>query len=248
VEHYDQSFLDPEDSLFQDKALVDQYVLQQWRLTYNNTFYAIDDVVFSRAFTDDITRFPHHLGIAWHLGKEPLEIFTIAKKLVDLCDPLPPEGAKLKALRRHLDREVSSCADEIKLQTRLSSSVMVLDLARAIVEGNFARGTNPLGFGRRICTTLTQDSVIPAIIIKRHRLLEYRYDMSSIYTTVPACNAGDEHEPVLSIDQLRECVAHKFYARAGRSFDIQIEGTWEDCKDTFQEELPFILPFTAPEP
>jgi len=96
VEHYDQSFLDLEDSLFQDNYLIERHVLEQWRLAYNNTFYAINDAVFVNAFSDDITHFPYHLGVAWHLAKEPLEIFAIAKKLVDLCDLLAPEGGKLK--------------------------------------------------------------------------------------------------------------------------------------------------------
>jgi len=139
---------------------------------YNNTFYVINDAVFANAFTDDISSFPYHLGVAWHLTKEPPEIFAIAKKLVDLCDCLPPVGAKLKASWRHLNREVSSCVEEIELQTRLNSFITELDLARVIAEGNFMQGADLLGLGRHIRTTLTQHSVIPAIIIKRHPLLE----------------------------------------------------------------------------
>jgi len=135
---------------------------------YNNTFYAINNAVFANTLSEDITSFPYHLGVAWHLAKEPQEIFAIAKKLVDLCALLPPVGEKLKASWRHLDSEVSFCMEKIELQTQLDSYVTELDLARVIAGGNFLQTPDPFGLGRRICSALTQDSVIPAIIIKRH--------------------------------------------------------------------------------
>jgi len=78
-----------------------------------------------------------------------------------------------------------------------------------IAEGNYIQGTDPFGLSRRIHSALTRihsaftkDSVIPAIIIKRHGLLEYRYDASAIYNSTLVLNTRGELELVPSIDQL----------------------------------------------
>jgi len=136
------------------------------------------------------------------------------------------------------------------VQTRLNKFVTELDLAHVVAHrayGNYLQGTDPLGLGRSIHSTLTQDSVILAIIIKRHRLLEYWYNTSVIYNVTPVLNSRGKLEIVPSIDQFWDHVACAFYARAGRGLEIPIKGTWEDCEGLFQEELPFIPAYMQPE-
>jgi len=216
---------------------------------YNNTFYAIDDAVYENIFNEDIRRFPYHLGVAWHLAKDPPEIYAIAKQLVDLCDCLPPEGDRPQASWRHLEREVSKCVEEIVVQTRLNKFVMEIQLAQVIAHGNYItryRWYRHFGPNRSLCLTVTQDSVIPAIIIKRHRLLEYWYDTSRIYNTNPVISNSSKLGVVPSIDQFREQIATAIYARVGRQLRIPIEGTCEDREGLFQDELPFIPSYIPP--
>jgi len=54
VAHYEESFLDPENTLFKDEAQIEAYTLDQWWYAYTYTFYAINDAVFANTFNQDI--------------------------------------------------------------------------------------------------------------------------------------------------------------------------------------------------
>jgi len=67
-------------------------------------------------------------------------------------------------------------------------------------------------------------SVVPAIIIKRHRLLTFRY----------CC--------VLTINKFHDLVAQALLHLRNSEPRVEIQGSWEDTTGSYQEELQLILP------
>jgi len=133
--------------------------------------------------------------------------------------------------------------EEIKVQTCLNSYMTELNLANVVAQGSYILELpNPLGLGshRAIQSTLTQDSIAPAIIFKRHQLLEYWYNTSAIYDAAPVPNNQGTLVPVPMIDQFRGRITRALLASVGRHTQIEIEGTWEDQGCQYIEELPFI--------
>jgi len=164
------------------------------------------------------------------------------------------------AFTEHLWREVSKCVEEISQQAINTRTVD--GLAQFVIAENYLQGIeDPSLFYQ-------QDSAVPAIVIKRHCLLEHRYNTRVIFnqhTRHPAptrdeeVNNDDNDEDLLvpnkyvytnipSIDQFRGNVARALYNAAGRASDFDIQGTWEDREGLFQEELLFIPAYTPSEP
>jgi len=72
VAHYEESFLDSEDTLFKDEAQIEASGGTHILIPFTQSMMQF-------AFTDTFNQFPYHLGVAWHLAKSPPEIFKIAK-------------------------------------------------------------------------------------------------------------------------------------------------------------------------
>jgi len=59
-------------------------------------------------------------------------------------------------------------------------------------------------------------SAIPAIIIKRHRLLEHWYNTSNVYNVVPLSDWEDTYIPIPTIDQFQSLVAWALLVHMGK--------------------------------
>jgi len=172
----------------------------------------------------------------------------MARKLTATCLDITPDYRKIRAIPGNLEREVFKCIEEISQQA--VNTRTVVGLAQFIIAENYQQ----------------QNSAVPAIVIKRHGLLEHWYNTRSIFNQctrhpTPRDQEVDDDDVedlfgpeeyvytnVPSIEQFRGHIAQALYARGGREPAFTIEGTWEDCKALFQEELPFILALTPPEP
>jgi len=92
----------------------------------------------------------------------------MARKLIATCLDITPDIGKLGAFPEHLWREVSKCVKEISQQTVNPRTAD--ELAQFVIAENYLQGVeNPNLFYQ-------QNSAVPAIVIKRHHLLEHCYD------------------------------------------------------------------------
>jgi len=56
---------------------------------------------------------PDHLGVTWHFGRPPQEIYKTAKKLIAPYQDIDPNYSRIGAFSAHLQREVANCVEEI---------------------------------------------------------------------------------------------------------------------------------------
>jgi len=75
--------------LFAREYNVDKYAERQWEFAYYNTLCVIDDTTL-KGDQNFVPHNPDHLGITWHFGRPPQEIYTTAKKLLLTCDSIDP--------------------------------------------------------------------------------------------------------------------------------------------------------------
>jgi len=102
-----------QEDLFPDEDSIDKYIFNQWTFALNNTYYAVDNQSWQNTFKWDYRYFPRHLGVTWHIGRSPQEIYETARKLIANCLDITPECGKTGAFTEHLWREVSKCVEEI---------------------------------------------------------------------------------------------------------------------------------------
>jgi len=79
--HYWHQLVVRQEDLFPDEDSIDKYVFNQLTFALNNTYYAVDDQSWENTFNRDFRYFPRHLGVTWHIGRSPQEIYITARKL-----------------------------------------------------------------------------------------------------------------------------------------------------------------------
>jgi len=194
--HYSRQIIKEQQDLFPEEDLIEQYMFNQWKFALNNTYYTVDNWAWQNEFNRDFSSFPRHLGVTWHIGRPPQEIYEMARKIITTCLDFTPNSGKFEAFPEHLRREVSKCVEEISQQGVYSRTVLAPDygLTHCVVVENYLQGLeNPSSF-------VQSNSAVPAIVIKRHHLLEHRYDTRTIFDQMIV---GDDGLPLVipTIDQ-----------------------------------------------
>jgi len=114
--HYWRQIIKEQQDLFPQEDLIEQYLFNQWKFALNNTYYAVNDKAWQNEFNRDFSSFPRHLGMTWHIGRSPQEIYEMARKLTATCLDITPNYGKIRAVPGNLEREVSKCIEEISQQ------------------------------------------------------------------------------------------------------------------------------------
>jgi len=114
--HYWRQIIKEQQDLFPQEDLIEQYLFNQWKFALNNTYYAVNDKAWQNEFNRDFSSFPRHLGMTWHIGRSPQEIYEMARKIIATCLDITPNSGKFEACPEHLRREVSKCVKEISQQ------------------------------------------------------------------------------------------------------------------------------------
>jgi len=240
LRHYKYKFLLEElpTQVFVEEDRVEKYVFQQWAYAIGNTFYAIDDLQRQPNFKQDFDQYPVHLGVTWHFGRPPQEIYKTARKIIATCDPVNCSSNHPEAMEANLEREVALCVEDISRIAELSVNAPTLqDLAYYIVQENFLHGISQPN------TFQVQYTAVPAIIIKRHHLLEHQFQTYNIYSAPPVTDERGTFTPIPMIDQFRAEVIQALYVEEDLGPGIYPLGTWVDHGGLYQGELPFIPPY-----
>jgi len=113
--HYEYEFLleEPPTQVFIEEDRVERYVLQQWAYAISNTFYAMDNLQWQPYFVQDFDQYPVHLGVTWHFGRAPKQIYETARKIVATCDPVKCSSSHPEATEANLEREAALCVKDI---------------------------------------------------------------------------------------------------------------------------------------
>jgi len=194
---------------------IEQYVFNQWVFAVCNTFFAVDDLQYRTQLEQDARDYPAHLGYSWHLCKSPQEIYQIAEQITSICEVLEVYNRKPSVTAQLTTREVNKCVEELQGLTQLWGN---FSRTRTIALANYLS----LPYADSETTLQGWWSVVPAIIIKRHRLLAFRY------RDVPA------------IDDFRELVVQALHRRNSLEPRVEIQGSWADNGGLLQADLLYI--------
>jgi len=217
---YYQNYYGPRTiSLLEDK--IEQYMFNQWYFAIINTFFAATNQQYSDRLGHDCREYPDHLGHSWHLCKTPQEIYEIAKQITSICEVLNPNDLKPFVTEQVTIREVDKCVEELQQQTLIFGNIYRTQIIAL---------ENYLSLPYAESQTIGQGwwSVVPAIVIKRHHHLAFRY----------------RNAP--TIDEFRDLVARAFHRQNNREPSVDIQGSWLDNRGVIQTDLQFIPPPPPP--
>jgi len=157
---------------------------------------------------------------------------------VATCNPLNHSSNCPEATEANLEREVALCVEDIsRISVRSVNTTNLRDLVYYIVQEDFLHGISQPN------TFQEQYTTVPAIVIKRHHLLEHQFQTADIYGAPPVPHELGSWTPVPTIDQFRAEVIQALYVEEAAGPGIYPLGTWVDCEGLSQGELPFIPPF-----
>jgi len=245
LHHYKYDLLveKPPTQVFAEEGRIERYVLQQWAYAISNTFYAVDDLQWQPDFDKNFHNYPVHLGVTWHFARTPQEIYKTAKKIIATCDLVNLSGNHLKAIEANLKREVALCVEDISQISQQSVNPTDLqELAYCIVQEDFLCSISEPS------TFQEESTAMPAIVIKRHCLLEHQFQTADIYDAPPVLDDLRTWTLVPTIDQFRAAVIQALFVEEAAGPGVYPLGTWEDHEGLYQGELLFIPPFMPPGP
>jgi len=202
---------------------IEQYVFKQWEFAICNTFFAVDDLQYRGQLEHEARDYPAHLGYSWHLYKTPQEIYKTAKKVTDTCKVINYDKYKPLVNEQVTIQEIDKCVDELLQQTSIwgnCSLTQLIVLEKYLSLPPEESQTRLLGW----------NSVVSTIIIKRHRLLTFRY------CCVPKIN--EFH--ALVVQALLHC--------RNSEPRVKIQGSWEGTTGSYQGDLQFIPPLPPAKP
>jgi len=197
------------------EAEIEQYVFNQWAFAVCNTFFAVDDLQYRTPLEHDARDYPAHLGYSWHLCKSPQEIYQIAEQITSICEVLEVYNRKPSVTAQLTTREVNKCVEELQGLTQLWGN---FSRTRTIALANYLS----LPYADSGTTLQGWWSVVPAIIIKRHCHLAFRY------RDVPA------------IDDFRDLVVQALHRHNSSEPRVEIQGSWADNGGLLQADLQYI--------
>jgi len=200
---------------------IEQCVFNQWEFAICNTFFAATDLQYSDNLTHDAREYPAHLGYSWHLCKTPQEVYEIAKQITSICEVLDLYNRKPFVTEQVTIREVDKCVEELQQQTLVFGKLRRMQI---IALENY----QSLTYAESRWGLHGWWSVVPAIIIKRHCHLAFRY----------------RNAP--TIDEFCDLVAQAFHRHNNREPRVEIQGSWLDTQGVIQTDLQFIPPPLPP--
>jgi len=240
LHHYEYDFLveEPPTQVFVEEGRIEEYILLQWAYAISNTFYAVDNLQWQPDFHKDFHKYPVHLEVTWHFARTPQEIYEMAKKIIATWDLVNLSGSHPEAIEANLKREVALCVEDISWISDWSvNPTDLLELAYYIVQEDFLCGISEPS------TFQEESTAVPAIIIKRHRLLEHRFQTADIYDAPPVLDNLGSWTLIPTIDQFWAAVIQALFVEEAAGPGVYLLCTWEDCEGLYQGELLFIPPF-----